>query len=462
MGALRSAESIPGIDSNPRSKRIIMTMTDRAASRRAVAASTIGSVLEYYDFFVYGTMSALVLGQLFFPTDNPGVSTLLALVTFTVGFIARPIGGIILGHFGDRLGRRRVLLFTFILTGVVTVLIGALPTYAQVGIAAPILLLVLRILQGVAIGGEWGGAALLAVESAPGSRRGLFGAFIQGGAPVGIILSAGSVALLTGILPMDQVLAWGWRLPFLASIILLVVGIVLRLSVEESPVFEKIKRSGTTEKVPVLVALRRYPKEIVAAILIHTSDTTLGFIQGVFVLGYASGVLHIPAPIVLLANITSAVVNLAVNMLMGVVADRIGQRRVLYGGLIGMVVWAFPMFWLIGSGQIWALFLAVGVGGALVGATFSTQATLFADFFEPRVRYTGMSLGFQIGTVVGGGFGPLIANALTGAVGGTWIVSVYLVFIALVAIVATAIAKPKFGATSDLALLQQKTESIAR
>lgn len=419
---------------------------DPRAAWKAVFASTIGSVLEYYDFFVFGTMSALVFGQLFFPSDNSFVSGLFAIAAFTVGFIARPIGGIILGHFGDRIGRKPLLLFTFMLTGIVTVLIGLLPTYAQIGVAAPILLVVLRILQGIGIGGEWGGAALLAVEHAPPSKRGLFGSIVQAGAPIGVILSSVTVALLTALTTDEELLAWGWRIPFLASALLLAVGIFLRLQVSESPEFEKMKLEKDEAKTPVWEAIRRYPKEIVSAIFIHTSDTTVGLIQGVFVLGYASGVLGMDPTIVLLANVFSATVNLITTPIAGALGDRFGQRKILMVGLTMLAIFAFPMFWLIGSETVIGLFAATGISGMLVGMLFSQQATLFADIFPPRVRYSGMSLGFQIGTVLGGGFGPLIAQGLTGATGGsTWSVSLYILVVAIVAFAFTATLKPRFG-----------------
>jgi len=429
---------------------------------RAVASSTIGSVLEYYDFFVFGTLSALVFGKVFFPNDNPAAATLLSLATFAVGFVARPLGGVLLGHFGDRLGRKSVLLFTFMLTGGVTLVIGILPTYHQVGILAPILLVSLRVLQGIGIGGEWSGAALLAVEHAPQERRGLFGSLVQAGAPIGVILSSGSVAVLTGTLGLDQLVAWGWRIPFLASALLLIVGIILRVSVAESPEFEALKARGLKAKVPIWNAIRRYPMQIIAAMFIHTTDSTLGLLVGVFVLGYASNALGMNPTIVLLANIFSSVTNLIVVPIAGRLGDKYGQRRILLVALGLLVLWAFPMFLLISTGSVAALFVSAGFSGVIIGLIFSQQATLFTNYFEPRVRFSGMSLGSQLGTVLGGGFGPLIAQALTGATGGTtWAVSVYIAAIAVIALIFTAVVKPLTSGATPTAAAHVEAEGLA-
>jgi MHS family shikimate/dehydroshikimate transporter-like MFS transporter len=411
---------------------------------RAAAASTIGSVLEYYDFFVYGPMAALVFSLIFFPDSSPAVGTLLALSTYAVGFVARPLGGIVIGHLGDKVGRKRMLVFTFLLTGSVTVAIGLLPTHAQIGLWAPLLLVSLRFLQGIGIGGEWGGAALLTVEHAPKGRRGFFGSLVQAGAPVGVILSSGTVAILTATLTREELLAWGWRIPFLASIVLVVVGLVIRLGVAESPEFSDVQEHGEQSGAPALEAVRRYPRQILATIGIHLGDTTLGFMQGIFVLGFATGVLKLDPTTVLLANITGSVAALLITPFMGHLGDRVGRQRVLALGAGALALWGFPMFWLINTRSVPALFVAMVVGSLIVGTLFSQQATFFAELYEPRVRYSAVSIGFQVATVIGGGFGPLIAQALQNSANGSTVpVSVYVVVVGLIGVVCALAAKPR-------------------
>lgn len=411
--------------------------TPRSSPWTAAMASTVGSVLEYYDFFVYGPMAALVFGAIFFPGGDPGVATLLALLTFAVGFVARPLGGVVIGHFGDRVGRKKMLMLTFFITGAVTVGIGCLPTYAQIGVWAPILLVTLRFIQGFGLGGEWGGAALLCVEHAPEGRRGFFGSLVQAGAPVGVILSSAVVALVT-LMPREDLLAWGWRIPFLLSIVLVIFGLVLRMRLSETPDFEKAKDVQAQKKIPLFVALRRYPAQILSMIGLHVTDTTLGFMQGVFVLGFATTTLGISATTALIANIAASVANLIITPLAGAIADRIGSRRVLVTTIAVLVLWAFPMFWLMETKSVLALFIVMICNGMIVGTLFSQQASLFAKVLDPTVRYTGMSIGFQVATVIGGGFGPLIAQALQNSAGGaTWSISTYLVIVALIGLVSS-------------------------
>jgi MFS transporter, MHS family, shikimate and dehydroshikimate transport protein len=382
-------------------------------------------------------MAVLVFGTIFFPTGNPGLASLLALSTFAVGFVARPLGGIVIGHMGDKFGRKRMLMLTFFLTGAVTVGIGCLPTFNQVGLWAPILLVLLRFIQGIGLGGEWGGAALLAVEHAPESKRGFFGSLVQAGAPIGVIFSSGVVAVITGTMSKADLLAWGWRIPFLISVVLVVFGLILRVRLTETPDFEKaVAAAPAKTKLPLVVALRQYPKQILAMIGLHVSDTTLGFIQGVFILGFATVTLGISPTVALVANIAASVANFIMTPLSGLIADRIGSRRVLVTAAAVLALWAFPMFWLMETKSVTALFVVMVCNGMIVGTLFSQQAALFAAVLEPKVRYTGMSIGFQVATVIGGGFGPLIAQALQNNAGGaTWSISTYLVIVAIIALV---------------------------
>lgn len=409
---------------------------------KAAIAAMVGSVLEYYDFFVYGPLAALVFGAVFFSAEmDPAAATTLSLLTFAAGFLARPVGGAVIGHFGDRIGRKTMLLLTFMITGVSTLLIGLLPGYAQIGAAAPLLLVTLRMLQGIGIGGEWGGAALLAVETAPPHRRAFFGSLVQAGAPIGVILSTGTVAIMTATLSHEDLVAWGWRIPFLASVILVVVGLVLRMQITETPEFRELQERAERDahersrrRLPLLDAVKGYPKQIGAMVGVHLSDTTLGFINGVFVIGFAANVLGMEPTLVLLANVASAAANLVCTPLAGRLADRLGTRTVLLPATVLLALWAFPAFWLIETRSYSALFLVMIVGGMLVGTLFSQQASLFAEVLPADVRYSGISVGFQVATVLGGGLGPVIAQRLQ-TVGGTTLVSLYLVGIAAVAFV---------------------------
>ncbi|MEV0602900.1 MFS transporter [Streptomyces sp. NPDC050315] len=426
---------------------------------KAALASGVGSMLEFYDFFIYSPMAALVFAKIFFPASAPGTGTLLSLATFAVGFVARPIGGLISGHFGDRVGRRPMLVASFLFTGAVTFAVGLLPTYGQIGIWAPVLLVTLRFLQGVGLGGEWGGAALLAVEHAPPGRKAFFGSIVSASAPVGVILANGVVALLTATLTEDQMLAWGWRLPFLVSVVLVFVGLVLRLKVEESPDFTRAKETGrATEtsraaetsraeetsraaetgraaegqqavrtpgpdpkrgRTPVLEAITRYPKQILSVIGIHIGPTTVGFLSGAFLVGYAEAVMGISASVALAGNIVGSVVNLLLTPLAGRLADRFGQRDLLLAGGAAVALWGLPMVWLLNSDSVAALF-CVFIGGSVTQALLSApEPAYFASLFPAEVRYSGMSIGYQAATILGGGAGPLIAQALVNGAGGS-------------------------------------------
>lgn len=426
---------------------------------RAAMAAMVGSILEYYDFFVYGPLAAIALGAIFFDDSiDPAFATMLSLLTFAAGFLARPLGGIVIGHFGDRLGRKSMLILTFMIMGVATVLMGLLPTYESIGVAAPILLTLLRMAQGFGIGGEWGGAALLAVESAPPEKKNFFGSLVQAGAPIGVILSSGTIALVTALTSHEELLAWGWRIPFLASAVLVVFGMWLRTSISETPEFvaaqkklEEQQKLKQKKQLPILQAITRFPGRILAMIGTHVSDTTLGFVNGVFVIGFATGVLQMEASVVLLTNMASAAANFICTPIAGRLADKFGPRRVMVPATIFLGIWAFPAFWLIETRSVVALFFVMVVGGMIVGTLFSPQASLFSRVLPAEVRYTGTSIGFQIATVVGGGFGPVLAQWLVATQdGSTTLVSVYIMIVAAVALVSVIYLTKKSNQVDDL------------
>lgn len=376
--------------------------------RKIAAASLIGTTIEWYDFLLYGTAAALVFNRLFFPDLDPAVGTLAAFATFAAGFIARPIGGAIFGHFGDTRGRKSMLFLTLLLMGVTTALIGALPTYQQVGVLAPILLVILRLIQGVGLGGEWGAAVLMAVEHAPDNRKGFYGSWPQIGAPAGLLLA--TIAFLAiSALPEQQFLAWGWRIPFLLSLVLVVVGLFVRRTVAESPEFQQLKQPS---RRPVLEVLRHHPVPVLLAAGSRCAEIGFLNILSTFVLSYAVQTLGMPRPTVLSAILLVTVVFLVLIPLFGALSDKVGRRPVYLAGTIVGTVLAIPAMQLIDVAQIPFLILGLTLGILGPAAMFGPQATYFAELFKTRVRYTGSSLGFQLGSVLAGALSPLIAATL--------------------------------------------------
>lgn len=400
---------------------------------RVIVSCAIGSVFEYYDFFIYGPLAVLVFPHVFFPASLGSVKTLLAMGTFVVGFAARPIGGIVFGHWGDRIGRKPMLVATFSITGLSTFAVGFLPTYAQIGIAAPILLTTLRIVQGFGLGGEWSGAAMLAAEHTAAGNRGFAGSLVQAGAPIGVIAAMLAVAMVSGWLGNRGLIEWGWRLPFFASFVLIVVGLFLRMRVEESPEFTAAQKRKTIPAFPLVAALKRAPGRILCAIAIHTADVTIAMVLGVFVLGYATRVLHFSPTIFLIALISGSVANLIVAPLAGRWTDLAGASTVLLTGCALMALWSFPIFSLIHHFGIVGVFCAIIGGQIIISIIFSPLAAYFRELFAPEIRYTASSIGFQAATILGAA-SPLIAQLLQNAAhGATWPISLYFVAIALVA-----------------------------
>ncbi len=410
-----------------------------ADARRVAVGAFVGTALEWYDFFLYGTAASLVFNRLFFATDDAVVATLAAFASFAVGFAARPLGGIIFGHLGDRIGRRACLLITVVMIGIVTGLVGVLPDFADIGIAAPVLLTLLRLLQGVAVGGEWGGAITLAVEHAPPEKRGRYAAMPQIGSPVGTLLSSGAF-LLVALLPPEDFDSWGWRLPFLAAFPLVAVALWLRRRVEESPLFDRLLAEDARASAPV--------REVITGawrgLLVGAGSALLGvggfYLATTFVISYATGDLGLPRPLALGATLVAAVVEIGVLILGGRLAERFGAARVTVVGGVASAVVALPMFWLLDTRNAAAVVLGVTLGVAMLSIPYAVSGDLLARLFPARLRYSGIALAANLAGIVSG-FVPLVATAvLAAAGGGSWAPGLLLVGIALITVVSGMVA----------------------
>src|SRR5688572_23716417 len=426
------------------------TLPSTSSSVRTVAfASLIGTTIEWYDFFLYGTAAALVFNQLFFPTFDPLTGTLASFGTYAVGFVARPIGGIIIGHYGDRIGRKSMLVLTLVVMGVATFLIGLLPTYEHIGPWAAVALVILRIAQGFGVGGEWGGAVLMAVEHAPRGSRGFYGSWPQIGVPAGLLLST-AVFTMFSWLPEDQFLSWGWRVPFLVSIVLVVVGLMIRLRILETPTFERIKSQAAAARQPIIEVIRRYPKQVLLAMGARFAENGAFYVFSVFVLTYATQRAMIDRQLVLNGILIGAAVELVAIPIFGALSDRLGRRPVYLFGAVMTAVLAFPLFAAIDSGS--GLLIAVALTAAFTlshGAMYAPQAAFMSEMFDARVRYSGASLGAQLASVFAGGLAPFIGTALLQAGYGRGAVTLYVVALAVVTLVAVFIAAETSHADND-------------
>jgi metabolite-proton symporter len=402
---------------------------DERSVRRIALTALAGTSIEWYDFFLYGTAAALIFPKAFFPADLPPVIALLAsFSTFAVGFIARPIGGIVFGHYGDRLGRKKALVVALVLMGAATTLIGCLPTYASIGVAAPLLLIVLRFAQGIAIGGQWGGAVLIATENAPPQRRGFYGSFAQVGAPVGVILANLAFLLMSASTAPDAFMQWGWRVPFLVSVVLIGLALFVQLRLEDTVEFLKLQKTRVSQRSPVLEALRTHPKQIALAAGAFLAVQVPFYILIAFVIAYGTGAAGpaVSRNTMLAAVLVGAVAMIPALLLAAAWSDRYGRRGVYMLGAALLAAWSFAIFPLIDTGSFLWICVSLAVGQMLVAMMYGPQAAFVSEMFSTEVRYSGASLGYQLGAILGGGFAPIIATALLAEYQDTIGISIYM------------------------------------
>ncbi len=443
------------------------------ALRRTATVALVASVLEWYDFFIYGTAAALVFNEVFFPTASPLVGTLSAFAALGVGFIFRPVGGIVFGHFGDKIGRKKLLVVAILMMGLATTFIGLLPPFAVLGIWAPVLLVVFRCVQGLAVGGQWGGAALLVTESAPADRRGFYGAFVQVGVPAALIVSNVLFLSLSATLAPEQFAAWGWRVPFLLSFVLVFVGLWLQLRFEETPAFRQLReyreQSRTDEErreieaartSPILEVIREHPRQILQAAFLLTGNTAYFYVASVFVVGYVEQGLGFSSTAAIALGLVGNVVGVVTIFVAATVSDRIGRRKVLVFGTFLMVLSIFPTFFLLESGVYGLMLLGSGLSSLGLSTQYGPMAASFSEMFSTRVRYSGASLAYQLGAVLGGGFAPFVAIALLGATGTVYAVAAYLSVLGLLSIAAALTLRER--TMTDGSLEPSRAEAVIR
>lgn len=418
--------------------------------RRVLIASVVGSSVEWFDYFLYGTVAALVFNQLFFVTDDPAFGTLYAFATFALAFFIRPLGGFIFSHIGDRIGRKKTLVLTLSLMGLATFLMGVLPTYGQIGLWAPVLLIILRLIQGLGLGGEWGGALLLAVEYAPKEKRGLFGSVPQMGVTIGMLMGTIALSIMT-LLPHEAFMTWGWRVPFLLSALLVIFGLWIRKGIEETPTFQKTQEKGDIPKLPIADTFKYHWREVLIATGAKVVETAPFYIFGTFIVSYGTQNLNYNQTSILMAVTVATIITTILMPVMGSWSDKIGRKKLYVGGTILMILYAFPYFWLIHAGSIALLFVATIVGLGIIWAPITAVlGTMFSEIFSANVRYTGISLGYQIGAAVAGGTAPLVATALLIRFNDSYIpVALYIIFTALISLVAIWTVKDRYNEELD-------------
>ncbi|SAL20405.1 major facilitator transporter [Caballeronia terrestris] len=415
---------------------------DAKQIRRVVTASLIGATIEWYDFFLYGVVAGIVFNKLYFPNDDPLVSTMLAYGTFAVGFLSRPLGGVIFGHFGDKLGRKSMLVMTLMIMGVATVLIGLVPTYDQIGLWAPALLLLLRVAQGIGLGGEWGGAVLMSFEYAPKDKRGFYASIPQIGLALGLCVASGVVAALSSFLTNEQFLSWGWRLAFVLSIVLVAIGMYIRLNVMETPEFAKVKQKGEQIKLPIGEVLSKYPGNVLAGMGARFIDGVFFNVFGVFSIVYLTQTLKVGRTDALLGVMAAAVVMMFTIPFFGRLSDRVGRTRIYFWGSLVTGLSAFGGFWLMkhGSDHMLLIWLAIVIPfGVFYASVYGPEAALFAELFDAKVRYSGISFVYQFSGIFASGITPIVATfLLRKGDGEPWLICIYVLFSALVSALSAA------------------------
>ena len=410
----------------------------RAQLRRALIASTVGTTIEWYDFLLYGTVSALVFGPAFFPQSNPLMGVLASFATFFIGFVGRPIGAAIFGHWGDRIGRKATLIVTLLLTGIATTLVGLVPTYSSIGIWGAVLLTLLRLVQGIGVGGEWGGSVLLAMEWANSTKnRGLLSSWPQFGAPAGLTL-ANVAVLVFSYLSGDQFGVWGWRIPFLLSIVMVVIGMWIRLGISETPVFRKVIEEERVERVPVLEVLKRQPKQIILCALLRLPEQGPGFIVGTFIFTYATTVLHQDRNFILVGVISQTIIGFVWVVIAGALSDYVGRKNMYIFGAAFMGIFGFIYFAMLNTGIPWVIFVAIAISLVPVMTQYGPEAALIAESFSPRLRYSGTSIGYQLASIIAGGPSPIVSTWLYATYHSSLPIALYILGMAVVGIIATS------------------------
>jgi MHS family shikimate/dehydroshikimate transporter-like MFS transporter len=408
---------------------------------RVVFASFIGTSVEWYDFFLYGTAAALVFNKLFFPALDPLAGTMASLATYAVGFFARPLGGIVFGHYGDKIGRKSMLVTTLLMMGLSTFLIGALPTYDQIGVLAPVALVGLRFVQGLGVGGEWGGAVLLVVEHGHQSRRGFYGSAAQAGVPAGLLLANAAFAAVSA-LPEERFLSWGWRVPFLAGGVLLGLGLFIRLHILETPLFTRAQAQRAASPRPLLDLVRNHPRNLLLAMGARFAENACFYVFTVFIYVYAGEPRGFARDTILVGVLLASALQLFSIPAFAALSDRLGRRPVYLAGALFLGLFAFPFFWLVDSGVPVLIWLALILGLTAVAAMYGPQAAFFAELFGTNVRYSGASLGSQLAAPLAGGLAPLIATALLGWSGGQpWPVALYMIGMVLITFCSVFVAQ---------------------